>query len=39
LLTRLGRLDEADMASQQALALGLNEAHARFVGRTRAAST
>jgi len=38
LLTRLGRLDEADMASQQALALGLNEAHARFVGRTRAAS-
>lgn len=39
LLTRLGRLDEADMASQQALALGLNEAHARFVGRPRATST
>ncbi|MDO8731487.1 MAG: sigma-70 family RNA polymerase sigma factor [Actinomycetota bacterium] len=39
LLTRLGRLNEADAASQQALALGLNEAHARFVGRYRATSS
>ncbi|MDO9485711.1 MAG: sigma-70 family RNA polymerase sigma factor [Actinomycetota bacterium] len=38
LLMRLGRLDEAQAASQQALSLGLNQAHARFVGRPRAAS-
>jgi len=36
LLTRLGRLDEAEAAGQRALALGLNDAHARFVGRARA---
>ncbi|MDP2014342.1 MAG: RNA polymerase sigma factor, partial [Actinomycetota bacterium] len=35
LLARLGRLDEAEAASQRALALGFNEAHARFVGRMR----
>lgn len=38
LLTRLGRLDEAEAASQRALALGLNEVHARFVGRMRTVS-
>ena len=35
LLTRLGRFPEAELASQRALALGLNDSHARFVGRQR----
>ena len=35
LLRRLGRLDEADVATGRALELGLNDAHARFVGRLR----
>ena len=38
LLTRLGRVEEAEAASQRALDLGLNDTHARFVGRPRAAS-
>jgi RNA polymerase sigma-70 factor (ECF subfamily) len=38
LLMRLGRLDESEAASRRALALGLNDAHARFVGRMRPVS-
>jgi len=37
LLGRMGRLDEAMAASAQALDLGLNDEHARFVSRDRTA--
>jgi len=33
LLTRLGRADQAQAARQRALSLGLNDAHARLIGR------
>ena len=35
LLARLDRADEATQASARAVALGLNDAHARFLGRDR----
>ena len=35
LLARLGRGQEAEPAGEQAIALGLNDAHARFLGRVR----
>lgn len=38
LLARLGRQDEASAASQRAISLGLNDAHARFVSRERPTS-
>ncbi len=39
LLHRLGRRTEAEMASHRALELGLNDAHAVFVGRARATAS